>query len=100
MCASVSAAQVRILVAAIVLVTIYQSGVLSVLSIGDGMAAGRAASVDPPGGAPVPTDQPPAPPHNSAPPERHGRQLARRYDPPAREPSAAETAKAGQPLLP
>ena len=106
MSVSVSAAQVRILVAAIVLVTIYQSGVLS---IGDGRAESRSATAAPAAGALVPaskqSDQPPARLHDSAQPDRHGHHIARRYDPPAREPSSAEpssaeTAKTRQPLLP
>ncbi|HWF94365.1 MAG TPA: hypothetical protein VG291_05340 [Xanthobacteraceae bacterium] len=101
MSVSVSASQARILVAAIVLVTISQS---DVLSIGDGRAASRAATAEPPAGARVPateqSDQPPARLRNSAQAVRRVHHLARRYDRTAREPPAAETAEARQPLLP
>lgn len=99
MSVSVSASQARILVAAIVLVTISQSGVLS---IGDGRAASRAATAESPAGARVPapeqSDQPPARLRNSAQADRRGHHLARQY-PAARELLAAETAGRRQPFL-
>jgi hypothetical protein len=95
MCVSISAFQLRILVAAIVVVTI---GQLVVVSIGDGRAASRASVADPSAGALTPgqrqSAQPPARLRVSARVLRHGHHLAHRSNPSAHDPLTAELAKA------
>jgi hypothetical protein len=102
MSVSVAAAQIRILVATIVAVTIYQSGLLS---IGDGRAASPASTAEPSASALVParkqSGQSPSRLRNSAQVvRRRGHSLARGDDPPPRNPPSTELADARQPFLP
>jgi hypothetical protein len=99
MCVSISAFQLKILVAAIIVVTV---GQVVVVSIGDGRAASPTSVADPSAGEITPAQRQSAQPptRDSDRVVRHGHRLAHRSSPSAHDPLAKVLAKARPPVAP